>query len=435
MKRSFFLTLALATIIGFTSFSDVRAQKGKEQPKNPPPKGMKLPPELLKQIRDLHKGNGPLQLRLSPQQLSQLIEKHKKGTLKQEELKKLVQQQQRPRGPRGRRPSTEEQRKQFERMQKQFANRKVSPNEKNHSAVKKPFESVVKRAAESTVRVLANGKQVALGTVVQADGHIITKASELKGQPIECQLRDDRKVKATIVGTDKENDLALLKIKVHGLKSIALNTNDTPPVGSILATPSMTKEPISIGVVSVAPRKIGISGGFLGVMLEQAEGGPRISQVVPNSSAAKAGLRVNDVIKKINGQVVKTTMAMIQMVRKMNPGQGIKVAVQRKDKEVMCEATLGKRPTRPQGNARGGRQNMMNEIGGPISERRTQFPNVLQHDSVLQPNQCGGPIVDLKGRVIGINIARAGRVETYAIPTGTVKSVVARLKTGKSANN
>jgi serine protease Do len=42
---------------------------------------------------------------------------------------------------------------------------------------------------------------------------------------------------------------------------------------------------------------------------------------------------------------------------------------------------------------------------------------VLQHDTPLFPEQCGGPLLDLEGKVVGINIARQGRISSLAIPT------------------
>ena len=56
-----------------------------------------------------------------------------------------------------------------------------------------------------------------------------------------------------------------------------------------------------------------------------------------------------------------------------------------------------------------------NEMNG-MSKRRSGYDRVIQHDSVIRPEECGGPLVNLDGKVIGINIARAGRVETYALP-------------------
>src|SRR5207244_2687877 len=46
---------------------------------------------------------------------------------------------------------------------------------------------------------------------------------------------------------------------------------------------------------------------------------------------------------------------------------------------------------------------------------------------------CGGPIVDLNGRVIGINICRAGRTESWAVPGEVVLPLLADLMSGKLA--
>jgi hypothetical protein len=53
--------------------------------------------------------------------------------------------------------------------------------------------------------------------------------------------------------------------------------------------------------------------------------------------------------------------------------------------------------------------------GGPYSERRFGLGPVVVHDSVIDPQDCGGPLVDVEGNVIGINIARAMRVASFAI--------------------
>ena len=55
------------------------------------------------------------------------------------------------------------------------------------------------------------------------------------------------------------------------------------------------------------------------------------------------------------------------------------------------------------------------------------FQRVLQHDTVLEPEDCGGPLVDLEGRVVGVNIARAGRIETLAIPAREVQALIAQM--------
>src|SRR5437870_13748813 len=79
------------------------------------------------------------------------------------------------------------------------------------------------------------------------------------------------------------------------------------------------------------------------------------------------------------------------------------------------------------------RGDFQNNMGSKLSEKRTGFPNILQHDTVLNPTDCGGPRVDLDGKAVGINIARAGRVESYAIPSDTILALLPDLKTGKLA--
>jgi serine protease Do len=72
-------------------------------------------------------------------------------------------------------------------------------------------------------------------------------------------------------------------------------------------------------------------------------------------------------------------------------------------------------------------------MGGALSDRRNGFPIILQHDAALRPSDCGGPLVDLDGKVVGINIARAGRTETYAAPTQAVLPLLYDLMSGKLA--
>jgi serine protease Do len=71
---------------------------------------------------------------------------------------------------------------------------------------------------------------------------------------------------------------------------------------------------------------------------------------------------------------------------------------------------------------------MMARLGAIPSRRADQFPVVFQHDSPLLPEQCGGPITDLEGNVIGINISRNNRSASYAIPSAHIEKVLPRLR-------
>ena len=73
----------------------------------------------------------------------------------------------------------------------------------------------------------------------------------------------------------------------------------------------------------------------------------------------------------------------------------------------------------------------MNSLGVGVSKRSDDFPAVIQHDTVLRPVDCGGPVVDLSGKVVGVNIAHAGRTETYCLPTDVLIVAMYELMSGR----
>ena len=73
--------------------------------------------------------------------------------------------------------------------------------------------------------------------------------------------------------------------------------------------------------------------------------------------------------------------------------------------------------------------------GGPFSGRRFGFGRVIAHDSVIGPQDCGGPLVGVDGQVLGINISRAMRSTSYAIPIEDVKAFVLLIRPNAKLND
>ena len=296
-------------------------------------------------------------------------------------------------------------------------------SERNTSLVKRAFRDAIREVSRSTVHVMSDGRRVALGAIVTDEGHVLTKASELD-QPLRCQLFEGRIVDATLVAVDEQWDLALLRLEGdREVTAVQWSESESPPVGSWLATTGLQTLPISIGVVSVAEREIERRRPALGVVLEDSTRGPRVHRVLENSAAAQAGLRINDVVTHLDGEPMSDRDALIDAIRLRRPGGRVKLSVLRGDETLEIDAELGEWTQLVHGD----RANFQDNLGGQLSNRRSGFPSALQHDTVLRPNQCGGPLVGLDGSVVGLNIARASRIGSYAIPASEIPAILEGL--------
>jgi serine protease Do len=301
----------------------------------------------------------------------------------------------------------------------------VDVNERSHRTVLAAFRDAVHDARRSTVRVFSSDRAdrpVALGTIVSADGYVFTKASELRGD-LECLLSDNRRVGAVIIAQDQNYDLALLKLDVEKLEPVHWSSQQ-PQVGAWLATASLEADPTAIGIVSAAVRPLPHARAGLGVRLEPSQIGPRVLEVYADSAAARAALQIGDVILRLNGSSIDSPQSLTQTIRDFRPGERVELAVRRGEEEFSVITVLGELASI--GNEQAV---IMENLGGPLSARRSGFPVVLQHDTVLRPRECGGPLVDLDGGVVGINIARASRVASYAIPAQTVRMIFEDMQT------
>lgn len=304
---------------------------------------------------------------------------------------------------------------------------------------KKAFKDVVARPSLSTVRILCDGKETALGMVVGPDGWILTKGHDLKGK-ITCKLKNGKEYDAVVVGRQEIHDLAMLKVDAHGLTPVEFKESKKSAVGDWAASVGIDDDPVAIGVISVAMRTIPLSkkelgknppdlskSGYLGIQLETGKGGVLIVQVMPDTAAAKAGLKANDLILTLNGKEQSDRDLFMDEMAKKKPGEVVDLKIRRGEEDKEIKVTLGKRP--PNSN----RGDMQDSMGSALSSRRAGYPVILQHDAVIKPTDCGGPLVALDGKVLAINVSRAGRTETWAIPTEILQPLLIDLMSGKLA--
>ena len=274
----------------------------------------------------------------------------------------------------------------------------------------RPLTDAVK---ESVVQVLSGGRPVALGTVIGADGYILTKRSELSGDPIRVRFSDNRTLSARVAVVRRKNDLALLKVISPGdLKPISF-TSSSPSVGSFLITPGRRGQPIGVGVVGVQGRRI-THNGRLGVLLsDRRPDQALVRDVFPKSGAQLAGIKPGDRIVAINGIQKASRQSVIDALHKMFPGENVTLTIIRSGESMSLDASIRELAVLQESEND-------TKVNGPRSARLSGFERVVQHDTVLDPDECGGPVLDSSGRAVGLNIARAGRVVSYALPGSLV---------------
>jgi len=277
---------------------------------------------------------------------------------------------------------------------------------------------------------MSEGESVGTGVIINSNGELLTNAHVVEGtKTVQVRLMNETEpVKGTVLASDPQNDLALVKINATGLTAAvfadpkdvrlgdpvvaigyALNLDGGPSVtsgivsaiGRTITTESgaldrliQTDAAISSGnsggpLVNDKAQVIGINTavargdmgtaannigfaisteevlrvvetlrdqangverkqGFLGVGLtDRTDGGQGavIANVEDDSPASKAGIKSGDVVVAINDVPITGRTGMIAVVRDAQPGDTIKIKVERAGKPVTLNATLVERDT------------------------------------------------------------------------------------------
>ena len=295
----------------------------------------------------------------------------------------------------------------------------------NGKTTQHAFGKAAAIANESTVRLERNGKVIALGAIVDSRGYILTKASSCVGAR-QAVASDGQSYDIRIRKREEKLDLAIYEMisSNRTFPTVKWNEGQTKKFPAWVLASSIDLSEIRVGVSSGTPRKIGREGGVMGVLLGadgKRNGGIRIAEVVPQAAAYKAGLQNNDVIVKIDGRKVVLRDQVIKLVSNKDPGDLIRVEVERKSKILTFGVTLGHR------SVTFDLFNRNLQMSGPVSKRKDNFPQVLQHDLPLPKEGMGGPVFDLDGGCVGINIARIDRVTIYSLPGELVSRALINL--------
>ncbi len=248
------------------------------------------------------------------------------------------------------------------------------------------------------------------GVIVSGEGYLLTNNHVIEGaDDIEVMLTDGRQARAKLVGTDPETDVAVLKIELDKLPSITFGDAEKLQVGDVvlaIGNPFDVGQTVTSGIVSALGRnKLGINvfenfiqtdaainsrtGGSLGIGfaipvttarqvmealirdgqvtrgfigIEQRDLTPEIAQtlnlpvkqgvlvtgVLQSGPASAGGLRPGDVVVSVAGTPVTNSYQLLTAVASLKPSAVAAIGVQRGDKALNVDVTVGQRPKQRQ---------------------------------------------------------------------------------------
>ncbi|MCA9011205.1 MAG: trypsin-like peptidase domain-containing protein, partial [Planctomycetaceae bacterium] len=252
--------------------------------------------------------------------------------------------------------------------------------------------------------------------------YVVTKLSEIAAcRTLSCRFEDGTTTSVEVEKADRTLDLALLKLKnprdddaaITELHATARQLSLT--CGEIVYTAAALEKISGAGLITRTHHDEPTQSAKFGAVLAIVGNGVQVTELSPNGSAQLAGLQSGDMLRTIDATDVTSLQVVDRILGIRQPGDWISLVADRNQQRVTAEVQLQHAP---------GQLFEMTEFldgrAGNMSHRRSGFTAVLQHDIVIEPDACGGPLLSGNGRIIGVNIARRGRESTLAIPIADV---------------
>ena len=262
------------------------------------------------------------------------------------------------------------------------------------------------------------------------NGHLIQKITEKKVYVEESSvIKTVKKVSPAVVSIVVTKNLPLYKKR-------SINPNDffnNPFFGSPFATPELDRD--SKGNVKSIPKKVGGGSGFI----VTADGLVVTNKHVVLDAKADYTVVMNDG-KEYSAEVIsRDPMNDIAVVKMKGKDKKELINLPTVELGDSSKLQIGQRVVAI-GNALSKFENTVTTgvisakgrdiiASGSVSKAES-LVNLLQTDAAINPGNSGGPLVNLDGKVIGINTAVASGAQGigFAIAINDVKSVISSIK-------
>lgn len=105
------------------------------------------------------------------------------------------------------------------------------------------------------------------GVILTSDGYIVTNHHVVADADVlEVKLNDNREFKARIIGTDKQTDLALIKVEAENLPAIEVGDSEALKIGEwvlAIGNPFSLTSTVTAGIVSAKARSLHATAGSI----------------------------------------------------------------------------------------------------------------------------------------------------------------------------
>lgn len=294
-------------------------------------------------------------------------------------------------------------------------------------------------ARRGTVEVLIDGQSVILGTILDATGRVITKRSEIMTHRgilfgrLSCRTFSGEELSAKAIADSVEDDVALLQLPRDGWTAAPFGTQPEPRRGVIVMVPVPAKETTETGVVGSVDHasKIAPYQGTVLLKVKELKAGVTVSSTTRELQderllpLIRGTVHEGDVITHVDGRATPDIARYEREAKRDTLVSGDYVQL-----TILRDATTT-RAFMPLDSHQGITRH---DYADP-SLRLSGLPAVFTHDVIVGRKQCGGPVVDLEGRVIGVNVARLDRFSTLAIPPQIILELARKLSTSTNTTN
>ena len=195
------------------------------------------------------------------------------------------------------------------------------------------------RAVEVGDWILAAGNPFGLGSSVTA-GIVSARGRDIGAGPFDDFIQIDAPINPGNSGGPTFN--------LDG-EVIAVNTAIVSPTGGSVGLGFAVPSEIAQRIVADLRDKGRIDRGWLGVSVQDVQGGQgtrtgvAIAGIDRSGPAARAGLKTGDVVLAVNGDRVDSARGLIRAVAAVQPGSAVRLSVRRGAQSLDLPVTVGRR--------------------------------------------------------------------------------------------